>query len=135
MASTLRIAFIGALAAAGAAGLAGAQELRQFSGIAAYYDKNYNGKTASGALYDPRKFTAAHRTLPFGTRLTVRDPRSGRSVEVVVNDRGPFTKGRVLDLSLAAARELRMLERGLLKVTADIAPGAVTRADDRAPAR
>jgi rare lipoprotein A len=70
--------------------------------------------------YDPHKFTAAHRTLPFGTRLKVTDRRTGRSVEVTVNDRGPFTRGRVLDLSLAAAKQLRMLDRGLVRVTADV---------------
>lgn len=95
-----------------------AQPPRPFTGIAAFYSINYSGRTASGAKYDPNKFTAAHRSLPFGTRLRVTDPRSGRSVSVVVNDRGPFTRGRVLDLSLAAAKALRMTGRGLLKVTA-----------------
>jgi rare lipoprotein A len=90
----------------------------QFSGIAAYYSADYAGRTACGERYDPKKFTAAHRSLPFGTRLLVTDPRSRRSVVVVVNDRGPFTKGRVLDLSLAAAKSLRMTDRGLIKVTA-----------------
>ncbi|MGB9349993.1 MAG: septal ring lytic transglycosylase RlpA family protein, partial [Pseudolabrys sp.] len=76
--------------------------------------------TACGDRYDPTRFTAAHRSLPFGTRLRITDPRSQRSVVVVVNDRGPFTKGRVLDLSLAAAKALRMMDRGLIKVTAAI---------------
>ena len=93
----------------------------QFSGVAAYYDKNYHGRTAAGDQYDPEKLTAAHRTLPFGTRLKVTDRKTGRSVEVVVNDRGPFTRGRVLDLSLAAAKELRILGRGLAHVTASVA--------------
>jgi rare lipoprotein A len=100
---------------------------RQFSGVAAYYDKNYHGRTAAGELYDPRRFTAAHRTLPFGTRLRVTERRTGRSVEVVVNDRGPFTRGRVLDLSLAAAKELRMLGRGLVHVTAEVETTASSR--------
>lgn len=91
---------------------------REFSGVASYYDKNYQGKTASGARYDSNKFTAAHRTLPFGTRLTVVDPRSHRVVTVVVNDRGPFVKGRVLDLSFSAAQALRMTGRGVMKVSA-----------------
>jgi rare lipoprotein A len=90
----------------------------QFSGIAVYYSADYAGRTACGDRYDPKKFTAAHRSLPFGTRLLVTDPKSRRSVVVVVNDRGPFTKGRVLDLSLAAAKSLRMTDRGLIKVTA-----------------
>jgi rare lipoprotein A len=93
---------------------------RQFSGVAAFYSTGYSGRTARGERYDPGKLTCAHRTLPLGTRLRVTDPRSQRSVVVVVNDRGPFTRGRVLDLSLAAAKTLRMTDRGLLKVTAVI---------------
>lgn len=93
---------------------------RQFSGVAAYYDTHYRGRTASGATYNPSLYTAAHRSLPFGTRLHVTDTRSGRSVEVVVNDRGPFTRGRVLDLSLAAAKQLQMTKRGLTRVTASV---------------
>ncbi|HEY6023560.1 MAG TPA: septal ring lytic transglycosylase RlpA family protein [Pseudolabrys sp.] len=105
-------------------GVAFAQESGKFSGVAAYYSADYAGRTACGQPYDPKKFTAAHRTLPFGTRLRVTDPRSRRSVVVVVNDRGPFTKGRVLDLSLAAAKALRMTDRGLMKVTAMVEPAA-----------
>jgi rare lipoprotein A len=101
-----------------------AQKSRQFSGVAAFYSTDYSGRTAGGQKYDPNKFTAAHRTLPFGTRLRVTDPQSHRSVIVVVNDRGPFTKGRVLDLSLAAAKALRMTGRGLMKVTAAVEPAA-----------
>lgn len=93
---------------------------KQFSGVASFYDKNYKGKTASGTRYDGSKLTAAHRSLPFGTRLSVTDPRSHRAVTVVVNDRGPFIKGRVLDLSYAAAQALKMTDRGLIKVTAAI---------------
>lgn len=88
-----------------------------FSGFASHYGKNYKGVTAAGETYDPDKFTAAHRTLPFGTRLHVTDPKTRRSVTVVVNDRGPFVDGRVLDLSMAAARELDMVERGVARVT------------------
>jgi len=95
-----------------------AGDSRQFTGEAAYYSDNYKGVTASGTPYDPLKFTCAHRTLPFGTRLRVIDERSHRSVVVIVNDRGPFNKGRVLDLSQAAAKALNMTGRGLIKVTA-----------------
>lgn len=98
----------------------GALAANQISGIASFYSKDYKGPTASGQQYDPKKFTCAHRTLPFGTRVRVTDPKSHRSVEVTVNDRGPFAKGRVLDLSLAAAKVLRMPGRGLIKVTAAI---------------
>jgi len=97
-----------------------AQGAKQVSGVAAYYSKDYQGRTSSGELYDPNKFTCAHRTLPFGTRLRVTDPKSHRSVLVVVNDRGPFNKGRIIDLSLAAAKALRMTGRGLMKVTAAV---------------
>jgi len=93
---------------------------RQFSGVASYYDKNYKGRTASGATYDSTKLTAAHRSLPFGTRVAVTDPRSKRVVTVVVNDRGPFIKGRVIDLSYAAAKALQMTGRGVMKVTASV---------------
>lgn len=104
-----------------------ADKTNRFSGVAAYYDKNYRGRTAAGEQYDPRKLTAAHRTLPFGTRLKVTDRKSGRSVEVVVTDRGPFTRGRVLDLSLAAAKALHMLGRGLARVTAEVETASATR--------
>jgi peptidoglycan lytic transglycosylase len=97
---------------------ADAQQLTKFAGVTAYYSLDYSGHTASGERYDPNKFTCAHRTLPFGTKLLVTDPRSKRSVTVVVNDRGPFSKGRVLDLSLAAAKQLRMTGRGLMKIVA-----------------
>jgi rare lipoprotein A len=115
----LKAAGMVALVAAGSPAFAGGKP-QSFSGVAAYYDANYHGRTAAGVPYDPHKFTAAHRTLPFGTRLKVTDRRTGRSVEVTVNDRGPFTRGRVLDLSLAAAKQLRMLDRGLVRVTADV---------------
>jgi len=97
-----------------------AKDPKGFSGIAAYYDKDYQGRTASGVLYDSNKFTCAHRTLPFGTRLHVTDAKTHRSVIVTVNDRGPFDKGRVIDLSFAAAKALRMMDRGLIAVTAAV---------------
>ena len=109
-----------ALACSLTTGEAGAKDQNRITGFAAYYNLDYQGRTASGATYDPNKFTCAHRTLPFGTRLRVTDPKTRRSVMVTVNDRGPFTKGRVLDLSLAAAKSLRIIDRGLAKVTASI---------------
>jgi rare lipoprotein A len=96
---------------------AASQAPKKYSGIAAFYDTNYRGRTASGERYDPNKFTAAHKTLPFGTHVRVTDRKSGRSVVVVVNDRGPFNKGRAIDLSLAAAKALRMTGRGLIPVS------------------
>ena len=97
-----------------------AQGGKQFSGVASFYSKNYSGKTAAGVRYDPAKFTAAHRTLPFGTKLVVTDRKTKRSVTVTVNDRGPFIRGRVLDLSYAAASALKMQGRGLAHVTAAV---------------
>jgi rare lipoprotein A len=93
---------------------------QRFSGVAAFYDTHYSGRTASGERYNAARLTAAHRSLPFGTRLRVTDRRTHRTVEVVVNDRGPFTRGRVLDLSLAAARQLQMIKRGLTRVDAEV---------------
>jgi rare lipoprotein A len=94
---------------------------KSFSGRASYYDKNYKGKTASGAAYDGAQFTAAHRTLAFGTRLRVTDKRTGRSVIVVVTDRGPFVQNVVLDLSYAAAKSLGMVARGIIPIEARLA--------------
>ena len=107
-----------ALLSASTSLFAAEHKAHEFSGIAAYYDHHYSGRTASGVRYNPTLMTAAHRTLPFGTRVRVTDRKTGRSIEVVINDRGPFTRGRVIDLSLAAAKELRMIDRGLARVTA-----------------
>ena len=91
---------------------------RSFSGFASYYAEGQ--RVASGGRYDPSGYTCAHRSLPFGTVLRVADPKSGRSVVVTVNDRGPFIRGRILDLSLRAAQALGMIVRGVLRVDADI---------------
>jgi rare lipoprotein A len=78
------------------------------------------GKTASGAPYRPQGLTAAHRTLPFGTRLKVTDLKTRRQVQVVVTDRGPFVRGRVLDLSRGAAQALGMEGRGVIQVRTEV---------------
>jgi len=86
-------------------------------GKASYYADSLAGhKTASGERYDPRAFTAAHRTLPFGTWIVV-SRSDGRSVKVRVNDRGPFAKGRVVDLSRAAAEAIGMIRAGVVEVS------------------
>ena len=86
-------------------------------GLASFYGERFAGRrTASGTRYDPRALTCAHRSAPFGTRLRVTEIESGRSVVVTVNDRGPFARGRIVDLSLAAARALGMVQRGLARV-------------------
>lgn len=90
-------------------------------GLASYYGAQYQGKpTASGEIFDMEKMTAAHRRLAFGTKLKVTLRDTGQTVVVCVNDRGPFIAGRVVDLSLAAARELHLLERGLAEVELEV---------------
>ena len=88
-------------------------------GIASFY--KYEAKTASGEQFNPRDLTAAHRTLPFGTRLRVTNVTTGQSVTVRVNDRGPFIPGRVVDVSHSAAKELGMIDRGIAKVKLEVA--------------
>jgi rare lipoprotein A len=82
--------------------------------ISAYYGQGE--RTASGQPFNPQGMTAAHRTLPFGTRLTVSNPRTGKSVTVVINDRGPFVSGISLDLSLGAAQAIGMRGTGAVCV-------------------
>lgn len=89
-------------------------------GVASHYGNEFNGRrTASGAHFDPLALTAAHRTLPFGTRVRVRNLQNGRSVVVRINDRGPWTGSRVIDLSQAAAQAIGL--RGLGTVAIDMA--------------
>lgn len=88
------------------------------SGVASVYAYD-GGKTASGERASPQKLTAAHRTLPFGTHVRVTNRRNGRSVVVRINDRGPFVKGRVIDLTPAAAKVLGI--SGLGQVTLEVA--------------
>ena len=86
-------------------------------GRASYYADKFNGrKTASGATFRQRKKTAAHRTLPFGTKLKVTNLDNGKTVHVKVNDRGPFVEGRMIDLSKKAAKKLGMLQQGIANV-------------------
>jgi rare lipoprotein A len=91
---------------------------RTFSGIASFYGNESGSKTASGQRFNQNLLTAAHRSLPFGTRLRVT--RGNRSVVVTINDRGPFVRGRVLDLSTAAAREVGLTGVGVGRVTAEV---------------
>ena len=85
------------------------------------YGNEFAGrKTASGELFDPTALTMAHRTLPFGTRVRVTNLENQRSVEVVVNDRGPFVAGRIADLSEAAARRIGMVADGVVEALLDI---------------
>ena len=91
---------------------------RVFSGIASFYGNESGRQTASGQRFDQNALTCAHRSLPFGTKLRVT--HGDRSVVVTVNDRGPFVKGRVLDLSTAAARAVGLTSAGVGRVTAEV---------------
>ena len=89
-----------------------------FSGMASFYGNESGSKTASGARFNQNAMTAAHRSLPFGTKLRVT--HGGRSVVVTINDRGPFIRGRVLDLSTGAARAVGLTSRGVGRITAEV---------------
>jgi rare lipoprotein A len=91
---------------------------RSFSGIASYYGNEAGNRTASGQRFNQHAMTAAHRTLPFGTRLKVT--HGSRSVIVTINDRGPFIRGRVLDLSKGAAHAIGLTGRGVGRVVAEV---------------
>ena len=88
------------------------------NGVASFYWQGT--KTASGEKFDPNELTAAHPTLPFGTKLRVTNTSTGRSVTVRVNDRGPYVPGRVVDVSYSAAQELGMVSRGVAPVKLDV---------------
>jgi len=92
---------------------------RDFEGLASYYAEPYHGrKTASGEIFDTYQgMTAAHRTLPFNTMVRVTNKTNGREVDVRINDRGPFVDGRVIDLSVRAAREIDLVRSGVAPVT------------------
>jgi len=94
---------------------------RTFRGYASWYGKEFAGrKTASGVVFNPYKLYAAHRYLPFGTLLEVKNLKNGRKVVVEVVDRGPFVKGRHLDLSYGAAKKLKMLRDGVIPFEARV---------------
>ncbi len=94
---------------------------QRFYGIASYYGAKFHGrKTANGETFDMYAFTAAHKTLPFGTILKVTNIKNGKQVTVRINDRGPFVRNRILDLSYAAAREIGMINSGTAEIEAII---------------
>ncbi|MEO0689062.1 MAG: septal ring lytic transglycosylase RlpA family protein [Pseudomonadota bacterium] len=91
------------------------------SGVASYYGQRFHGRrTANGERFDMNAMTAAHKTLPFGTYVRVTNPANRRSVTVRINDRGPFIRGRTIDLSRAAAQKIGMIQRGHASVTMEI---------------
>lgn len=90
-------------------------------GVASYYHDKYHGRlAANGTVFSQDSMTCAHRTLPFGTRLKVQNIDNNKTVEVVVTDRGPFIKGREIDLSRAAADSIGMIQQGLQRVEFEI---------------
>ena len=91
------------------------------TGMASFYSDKFEGKiTASGETYNGTKMTAAHRTLPFGTRVKVTNLSNEKTVTVTVNDRGPFVKNRIIDLSKAAAEKLDYIDQGVTKVDIEV---------------
>ncbi len=91
------------------------------TGDASYYNRNLSGKrTASGEKYIPGKLTAAHRTLPFGTWVKVTDLENGKSVIVRINDRGPHSAKRIIDLSESAAKIIGLVRKGIAKVRIEV---------------
>ena len=99
----------------------GAAHAQSWTGKASFY--SHGSRTASGARYDPGAMTAAHKTLPFGSRLRVTNLANQRSVLVTVNDRGPFVGGRILDLSAGAADVIGMRHSGVAQVRIDRVAG------------
>ena len=121
---TLSLLALGALvpgAAIARAAKERAAKARRESGWCSYYGREFfHRRTASGERLDPDRLTAAHRTLPFGTRVRVTNLANGRRVVVRINDRGPFKQGRVLDVTPAAARKLGFAQAGLAHVRLDV---------------
>ncbi|MCD8264513.1 MAG: septal ring lytic transglycosylase RlpA family protein [Tannerellaceae bacterium] len=96
----------------------------QEEGLASFYHSRFHGrKTSSGMLYDKNEFTAAHRTYPNGTYLRVTNLSNMQSVVVLVNDRGPHRRTRMIDLSEAAAKQLDFIPKGITRVRVEVVPG------------
>lgn len=96
------------------------------TGIASWYGPGFHGKaTASGVIYNQNDFTAAHQTLPLGTRVMVTNLENGRATEVTINDRGPFAKNRIIDLSHAAAQQINMVGPGTALVHIEVVESPV----------
>jgi len=90
-------------------------------GLSSWYGRDFHGKkTANGEIFNMYKLTAAHRTLPLGTKARIWNVENGRSCIVIINDRGPFIEGRILDLSYAAALELEMAQKGVAEIQIEI---------------
>jgi rare lipoprotein A (peptidoglycan hydrolase) len=104
-------------------------------GEASWYGPGFEGKkTASGDIFDDSKLTAAHKTIPLGSKAKVTNLTNGKTVEVKINDRGPFIDGRIVDLSQAAAKALGMIDRGTARVQIDLLPDINRRRSENGPA-
>jgi len=118
---------LGCASSGGGGGLPGvsfddAQDRDAEFGKASFYAHRFHGRsTASGETYDETKLTAAHRTLPFGTRVRVTNLENGRTVSLRINDRGPHRKGRVIDVSYVAAKRLGFVRDGIARVRVEVA--------------
>lgn len=132
--STLRVVFLAVLAGLSLVALAGCARTPSEDsdvrgqpsqvGIASWYGPGFHGKqTTSGAIYDQNELTAAHQTLPLGSRVRVTNLDNHKVVEVLINDRGPFAKGRIIDLSYAAARRVSMIGPGTAPVLVEVIDG------------
>jgi rare lipoprotein A len=113
------------LAAWAAAGCGGAPTMdnptRSETGVGSYYAHKFDGRqTASGEVYHENELTAAHRTLPFGTLVRVTNVANGHNVLVRINDRGPFVKDRIIDVSYRAAKELGFVDEGLARLRVEV---------------
>jgi rare lipoprotein A len=117
---TVTVAFV----LAGCAALSPPDFVDGSVGLASWYGRAHHGqRTASGERFDMHAFTAAHRTLPFGTLVRVINLENARTVVVRINDRGPYARGRVIDVSHAAAQALGMRSGGLVRVRLELVPG------------
>ncbi|MDX2266566.1 MAG: septal ring lytic transglycosylase RlpA family protein [Bryobacter sp.] len=100
------------------------------TGIASWYGEPYHGRrAANGEVFNMHDLTAAHKTLPFNTWLRVRNLTNRREVTVRITDRGPFVKGRIIDLSRRAAEEIRMIGPGIVKVRIEVIPAPAGRSN------
>ena len=117
-----RLALLALLVAWGCATASKPQPVPEaMHGVASWYGQEFAGRTtANGEIFDPMLFTAAHRSLPFGTQVKVTNLSNQRSVVVRINDRGPYYQGRIIDLSLAAAERLEMVKSGITKVKLEV---------------
>ena len=117
----LAAGMLAALAVSPLAAVAGGNTDFKQKGVASYYADRFHGrKTASGTRYNKGALTAAHKSLPLGTKVRVTNLKNGETVDVEINDRGPYVKGRVIDLSKAAARELGMMHAGVVPVRVEV---------------